>query len=634
MNFINEINKIFVGKVFNIDNNYIYIKSNIINNSSIDEKNQMIMFNNEVLTYPKIGSFIKVVSFNINNIVKVIAEKIMNHSTGNFKVFKCEYYGIYNEFNGFTSGGSESISAGSSAYLFTNREISFFNMFQPKKGEFVDNVGIIKNTNAEFYLNTNFFTSDVLFIGDKFSGKTSTVSNIYNNLFDKFILNFSSNQKFIFFDYKNEFSKLFVSSSLKKNIEKIKKYNFKRKNRPINLISLKKILNVLNFDYDDLLILSCAKNNIQEKFIIQFYDELHFKRRINYLDDLFINSVMNSKSLSKTKDLFEYLISVYDVELFNEEKTIEKVNYIYKNIYYENGLFITKQFLRENKGKLKDLFDYSEIKKNSTELLFSITQEKFLVILDSFLKTRKKDILENFKIKLSKIIENDVKLLIKTKLISNLSENEDNYFQISEVTEKFTNSWNYVLDLFGSLNEMNEKENIIILNFSNLDKKTQEIFTLLYLKLILKDNKFFVNKNSYINLLIDDINNIFWDQNLNNHELKYKSETIELLLKRKNESLIFLFYITNLINNSNIELINMFDNIGIFSTKNDNLKKYLLNNFKYNKINNSDIENLNNGEVLFVGKNFNMPSIIKINKQPIFNDNSFTVELNRNIFKK
>ncbi len=609
---MNELEKIKIGEIFKIENQFIYIKSTKITSN----KKNIILFDNEILTPPKIGSFVKVENiYSDSGILKIIGKRNIMTPNGEFKIWKCKFCGSFNKVSGFQNSNSDLINIYDSVHLFTNKEISLLNKFQPQDGVFINEIGFIKNSDAQFYLNTNFFTSDILFIGDQHSGKTHAVSNIYKSLFDKFISTFSKNQKFIFFDYKDEYSKLFSSAIFKNNLDKIKKYNFKSRPQNINLITLKKFLNVFKIEYDELILLSQSENEIQKKFIVDFYDELHFKRKINYLEDLFVNSTMNSKTLTQVKKIWTYINNIYQNELVNEENTLSKILEVYNNLFFENGLYISKIFLKENRNRFKDFFDFNEFKKTNDDLLIEISQEKFLVVLNSFIKTKRKNSLSEFKEKLTNIIENNVELLIQSKFVSWLSLNEQDFFVINEIIENFSSNWNYMTDLFGSLNEMNQNENVIILNFSNLSKDQQEIITLLFLKLVLKNNRFFAEMTSYINLIIDDLNNIFWKNNLNGHLLKYKKETIELLLKRKSESLVFLNYIVNSIDETNIELLNMFDNIGIFSTKNENLKNFLFNNFKYKFIEEFEMSNLLIGEVILIGKNINLPIIVKLNKQ-------------------
>lgn len=599
--------KNFIGEIVKIDNKdfYIQVTSNDFSNS--------LIFHNEVLTQPNIGSFIKANEQNQNYIFKIVGESYINKNSQNIRIWKCRLYGSYNSNYQHNFSSYWTPNLGTKVSLISNLELSEINKFKPETGEFINNFGKIKHSDAEFYLNTNFFTSDVLYIGDKEVGKTQTVSTIYKNLFKRFLSSFESEHKFIFFDYKNEYSKLLSSNFLKANLHKIKKFNIKPKLKSTEIITLKKILNILNFSYDEMCLFAQVETNIQQKFINDFYDELHFKQKTNYLEDIFVHSTFNTKALTLTKQFWNNLFQDHKQDFKIAFSTLESIIDLYSNTFYEGELIILKQYLLDNKTKFKEYFDYKAIKKHNSAYI-SIDQKTFLIILNRAIKSKKLESTTAFKRELTSFIESNVNFLIKTKLIFTVAKNQETYFELNALVEKFNNSWLYAYDLFVSLIDINQEENVIIVNFSNLNKRLQETFTLIYLKLFLNYKKLFEHKNSYFNFVIDDNNHLFWNENLNQYEAKYKKETIELFIARKANSMLHLSYITNSITNMDLELLSTFDNVALFSTKNLVLKDYLMTSLKYNFIERFEVDNLQIGEMALMGKNVNLPVIINFNK--------------------
>lgn len=603
-----------VGEVCGIEGRKVFIKLDKEKNSSD------LLFNGEILKNISVGSYVEIKKGFLSIIGKAEGEKL-EEDNFKYKDNESQYRiidknkrtlivtlsGFIGSDGRFIGGIKEMPLIGNEAFILTESKTHTIHDLLKKDSPL--KICIAKTDIEEILINfpiDGLFNSHIAIFGNTGSGKSNTLTSLYQSMISTLSknANFKSNCKFFFLDFNGEFTKqncicnnkTVYNLTTKDDSEGNTKDNSKTNTRiPMTFDEL--------MDIETLSILLEATEKTQKPFL---------KRALKYY-----KQVKQSKDDSGNNDYLNYFKNIVKKHVKDTLRMTNK-DIAFKILDYleEIASFFVDE---ETKDKLRDDIDYHNkancfLKKDSSQYFSSdseaIKQTNIFKAIESIND-------ENLNV-LSEL--NQFFLFILIQLINDLYRYKIQIDHIIPVINRFKAKQASIERVFKIDSSSNfwENSNIIVLNLRNVNLDMRKTIPLLMAKHIYNAHKNENNKKS-LSIIIDEAHNILSKTSFRETEdwKDYRLETFEEIIKEGRKFGVFVTIASQRPNDISETIISQAHNYFIHQLINQKDLQTIGNAVSYiDKITEESIPTLPVGTCVFSGIATPMPLKLKINELP------------------
>lgn len=513
-----------VGQVISIDGRKIQISVNKTKNSS------HILYEGELLKNISVGGYIKIVKGFTKIIAKVEGESIKEdkfNSTKNYKSDKDKINRVLNvsllgffKGNKFERGIKELPLVYNECYLLEKDEFNQIHNFI-KDGDDDLEIGVLSlERGQKISFGTNgLFASHIGIFGNTGSGKSYTLSKLYNTLFQKYKNNenFKENAKFYLFDFNGEYLNNNLNANENDNViieEEFKTtYNLSTRIPEDKFPILEDEINDISFWS----IFLEATEKTQTPFL---------KRALTnkfYLDKLSNNQI-------------KYLIRWHLEKLITNH--IEKGEII-------NFLHRVNSTLNDNTSNIIELInDFQDNLYMNTNPSYYYSSSPVSYDNQITFNQHVYDKIDNLDINVKQVSYlSKIQLRIIFQYFKEFSNGNINSEHISPLLKRIDKKISDLDKVIYIPSETNNNENILnIISLKDVNIEMKKVLPLLIAKQIYDKQKRINDKTKYLNLIIDEAHNIMSKSSDRESETwkDYRLETFEEIIKEGRKFGVFL----------------------------------------------------------------------------------------------
>lgn len=542
-----------VGEVFSVDGRTISIK--------VDQDKNLshLLYQGEIIKNVSVGSYLKILKGFSEIIVKVEGEYIKeNRNIDNSYHSKSEeFYRLlvvkslgYFENGIYYKGVKELPLIGNECLLLDNAEFSLIHKFA-KKGEHTLNIGnLLTDDNIPIEIGIeSLFTSHIGIFGNTGSGKSYTLANIYNRLFESVgsNSNFRNNARFVIFDFNGEYSSPNVITP----------------NKQVYKVNTRQPLDKIPLNKEDILkpeiiyILANATEKTQQPFINR---ALH----------LYLNVIKKENPLAYTKTILKHLVErvVCMSDYVKAKMLLDYLELILPQNEADTGISNGLQSNLEWHGSRGTFY----VKVDGESHYFNSNEgRQYINCLNIY------NSINNFKSNDNFIAE--IVTFLYIQLIKDVSENKainEHIIPAIKKLQKVINDFEKVFEINGEIDFWNDSY-ITIIDMNNANISMKKLIPLLISSKLYSEKKEENNRLKYLNIIIDEAHNILsYESNRESETWKdYRLETFEEIIKEGRKFGVFMtiasqrpsdisstiisqlhnYFIHRLVNNKDIDMI-------------------------------------------------------------------------------
>jgi len=586
-----------IGEVYSVDGRKIKIKVDKNKNSSY------LFYQGQPIKNISVGSYVKIAKGYIKIIGKVEGEYIEEDKNVNSEYHnqydKIKRYLIvsllgYIEKNKFFQGIKEMPLVFNECYLLDYYEFEMVHNFLERDEESITIGKLALEDNQEIKISVNkLFASHIGIFGNTGSGKSYTLSKIYYELLNKYKNNnnFLKNAKFILIDFNGEY--LINNSENKETdftiIEPTYKNTFFLDTR-----SPKDKFPILKKYFEDIEFWAIYLN-ATEKTQTPFLKRA-FKRKIDFenFKEYFLNFVI--------KMLEEKCLKT-DINNFLEE--IEKILHLNDCEDYQKFKTLINEFIFHTQSKVYYILPGNEFYNNDKELYFNNDKEELKKVIQKFT-------LNSFSEKIEEFVKIPLKIIFQF-----YDEKKQMNMEFIAPLIKRLRRVSYLEKVIKVVNKYDENslKLLNIVSLKNVRSEIKKILPLLIVKQLYEEQKDNSDKNTYLNIIIDEAHNIL--SPISNRESEqwkeYRIETFEEIIKEGRKFGVFLTIASQRPSDISSTIISQLHNYFLHRLINNRDIESVERTISYlDKLSFEYLSILPTGTAIFAGLAIPMPIIISI----------------------
>ncbi|MCM3671082.1 ATP-binding protein [Mesobacillus maritimus] len=561
-----------------------------------------------------IGSYLKIRKDYIYIIGKINKEFIKEKPRLNIESFRPKNSTLYDRYveiniigymtkNEFKRGVRELPFLFNDAFLMSEEEVKKIYEFKSKK---VIEIGqaLFEDVTVEAGI-TRLFASHIGVFGNTGSGKSNTLTRLYNNLFNSSYINVQGKSKFLLFDFNGEYAHENTMTTQKKIIKLSTQSSHGDK-----LIIKKDCL-----DDDFWSIILEATEKTQKPFIkrtLKFCDYLLKDDENETLDHIINllssnlrkilegNSVSN-KELDAHSILKQCIINFFNVE--NEENYRE----IFRS-YHLHGSNLCRQIENEEERNM-----YNNI--NNSKIYFGAHQRDNVNLEVSLFKAKLESLKEN--VDLSYI--NFFEMVLGLKLVDDTIRNMAQFEHISPIFNRFQKrktELNKLLE-FSDEDFLTCEPYLICISLKDVNIDMRKIIPLLITKISYEEHKkgYAISNKNTLHFIIDEAHNILSEQSFRESESwkDYRLEVFEEIIKEGRKFGVFVTISSQRPSDISNTIISQLHNVFIHRLINNNDLKTMSQTISFlDKVSFDSIPVLPAGACIFTGIATETPIAVQI----------------------
>ncbi len=622
----------------------------IISERRTEEASEFIFHNSTFFDVPKVGDLVKVIQNGEELIAKITDESVVGVENKSHQEHIIKYQAviigkIVNRVFALVSNELPALNL--KVYRLTKQDLLIIDKLKSNSKVYIENVAYIKDTKMPLIINLNsFFHSNNLVVSDIELEPIKYFINIYGNLFGKFGHIIKPNQKFILFDFKDNFIKNIIPLPKEVIETRIKEINFDNSSLKITekLDYIRK--NGETFNNDEYFMLFGAKQEYEKILLRKLFQDIFMPSgSTDYMKNMIVEMATSKESYQIFGQVLKILtkenFGKYEMLISSDIKKRKKkkdVSFLSKNVllllteFYENVnvdnrmIYINRNFLLKRKKFFKSIFDIRDIKKNGSSSI-KIPKVKYWQIVQKMISKKKK---KKFEVRdyLNNIVKSHPKLILFEILIKNIDNIEGELSTIEGMINFFNMKFNLIFNLHKALNDVLEHKSGFIVNLDAIkDVETKRIVTYIFVNKLIKIPELSIESKGYINLMINDVKgDFFWGVNPKNDEvIKYRNNLVKMINENpfQKDKNIFINYLTSKLSEISVESFRNYKNILVFRDLNkDNIR--VLESKVFHEIIKFDyLAKLYDNEAIMFGQSFNRPLNL------VFNDFDQALENNK-----
>lgn len=598
-----------VGQVISIDGRKIQISVDKTKNSS------HILYKGELLKNVSVGGYVKIIKGFTKIIAKVEGESIREdrlNSTKNYKSDKDKINRVLNvsllgffKGNKFERGIKELPLVYNECFLLENEEFNQVHNFI-KEGDDKLEIGTLsleRGQSISFGTNS-LFASHIGIFGNTGSGKSYTLSKLYNTLLLKYKNSekFKRNAKYYLFDFNGEYlntnineeDTVIIDNSLKKT------YNLSTRNPIDKFPILKEEIDDINFW--SIFLESTEKT--QTPFLKRAINNNFYNSNLNNINFLIKNNLkqMIEKKVNKgiIIEFFYALVRQFS-QFENLNQIIEDFEknlkfHTQSDVYYYGSFFANNHIL-EFENNVYNKIDHI----NLSEITY-LEKIKFKILLNYY-----------FEIALNDLNSEHISPLLKR--INKKFDDLEKVIYVPNETNNIENIWN-----------------VISLKDVNIDIK--KVLPLLIAKQIYDKQKRLNDRTKYLNIIVDEAHNIMSKSSDRESETwkDYRLETFEEIIKEGRKFGVFLTIASQRPSDISSTILSQLHNYFLHRLINNNDILAVEKTISYlDKVSFDYLPILPTGSCIVAGLSAQVPVVIDINKmEEKYKPKSDTIKLTDN----
>ncbi len=635
-----------IGKVTKINNKGF----EIISERRTEEASEFIFHNSTFFDVPKVGDLVKVIQNGEELIAKITDESVVGVENKSHQEHIIRYQAviigkIVNRVFALVSNELPALNL--KVYRLTKQDLLIIDKLKSNSKVYIENVAYIKDTKMPLIINLNsFFHSNNLVVSDIELEPIKYFISIYGNLFSKFGHIIKPNQKFVLFDFKDNFIKNIIPLPKEIIESRIKEINFDNSSLKITekLDYIRK--NGETFNNDEYFMLFGAKQEYEKILLRKLFQDIFMPSgSTDYMKNMIVEMATSKESYQIFGEVLRILtkenFGKYEILISSDIKKRKKkkdVSFLSRNVllllteFYENVnvdnrmIYINKNFLLKRKKFFKSIFDIRDIKKNGSSSI-KIPKVKYWQIVQKMISKKKK---KKFEVRdyLNNIVKSHPKLILFEILIKNIDNIEGELSTIEGMINFFNMKFNLIFNLHKALNDVLEHKSGFIVNLDAIkDVETKRIVTYIFINKLIKIPELSIESKGYINLMINDVKgDFFWGVNPKNDEvINYRNNLVKMINENpfQKDKNIFINYLTSKLSEISAESFRNYKNILVFRDLNkDNIR--VLESKVFHEIIKFDyLAKLYDNEAIMFGQSFNRPLNL------VFNDFDQALENNK-----